>query len=64
MGNITEILEGLKIFQQHTPDEWIEADFDEITGPDKPDPKSKAGKQLIDLGWHWEDDCDCWAMAV
>lgn len=59
---IDSLLEGLKIFREINPDDYIEyaAEHDKVYGAgleDLPGMTEMHVYRLICLGWHWDEDC-------
>ena len=78
MASIKEVVEGLEILaktavvpvylaEQGQADSWEAelggADHDIIWGPDA-DPSEEDRARLDELGWHFDDESDCWARFV
>ena len=78
MASIKEVVEGLEILaktaeapvclaeQGQTDRREADlggADHDIIWGPDA-DPSDEDKERLDELGWHFDDEADCWARFV
>ena len=78
MASIKEVVEGLEILaktaevpvclaeQGQTDRREADlggADHDIIYGPDA-DPSEEDKERLDELGWHFDDEADCWARFV
>ena len=78
MASIREVVEGLEILAKtaEVPAYLAEqgqtdrreadlggADHDIIWGPDA-DPSDEDKERLDELGWHFDDELDCWARYV
>jgi len=78
MASIREVVEGLEILaktaevpaglaeQGHTDRREADlggAEHDIIFGPEA-DPSEEDKERLDELGWHFDDEADCWARFV
>lgn len=78
MASIAEVVEGLEILAKTATvpvglaekgetdirtAQLAGADHDIIWGPDA-DPSEEDKKRLDELGWHFDDEAECWARFV
>ena len=63
MATCQQLIEGLTILEKYGGDDDCAAEHDIIYAGSTPaDKMSKEdAKRLDELGWHWDDEFDCWA---
>ena len=60
-----KMAEAVSIFLQHNPCGGFNVGHDELFAPsvDKQlTEESVDGKRLMELGWYWHDEFECWSM--
>lgn len=64
MPSLTAIRKGLQIIEATNPEHrWISAEHDVIYVPEV-ELSAEAEADLLKLGWHKDDEFECWAAFV
>ncbi len=58
--NILQLIDGLTILAKYEPGGNVEPGHDVICGPGPENPKPEDKTRLDELGWHWDEEYDCW----
>jgi hypothetical protein len=63
MATMKQMAAGLTILMKYDPEGSCSAEHDILyAGPDEQGKVSEEDqKKLEDLGWHWDEQFDCWA---
>lgn len=64
MPTAKEIKEGLEIMLQYEPNGYCDAHHDVIYGPSQQtgmEYSAEDRSKLEALGWHWDEEAECWA---
>lgn len=64
MADAKKIIEGLSIMQKHGLSVEVDAQHDVLyAGPGiDGELTDEEQKKLEELGWHWDEEFDCWAI--
>lgn len=64
MRSLSQCRDAIDIFVCHNGDinYAFAAEHDIIYGPESPSAGSEDAAKLEELGWHWDNEVNCWAI--